>query len=174
MTPKFLGAVGDAATTRRAVLRPLDRKEAMTDLEPRPIPSSLEPAQNHALATNDLMRRIATDLTPFQAYRVGQKIARDRMKTAVELAKLEDETILAEARVVARAKVQSITEQAERLLHAERLDALADSALKHEETSRVVDLVKDEPAHTLFKDALRGASARYASGVIRRSGGENS
>lgn len=145
----------------------------MPDIEPRPIPSSLEPAQTRGLATNDLMRRIATDLTPFQAYVVGRQIGRGRMKTAVELARIEDETILAEARVVARAKVQSITEQAERLLHAERLDCLAASALKHEETSRIIDLLQDEPAHSLFKDALKGVSARYASGVIRRSGGEH-
>lgn len=145
----------------------------MTDPEPRPIAASLEPAQPRTLASSDLMRRIACDLTPFQTVVVGRRIARGRMKTAVELARIEDETILAEARVVARAKVQSITEQAERLLHAERLDCLADSALKHEETSRIVGLVQDEAAHRLFKDALTGASSRYASGVIRRSGGGN-
>ncbi|MFZ1154048.1 MAG: hypothetical protein WAN93_04000 [Solirubrobacteraceae bacterium] len=144
----------------------------MTDIEPRSIPDVVS-SQPRALASNELMRRIATDLTPFQAYRVGQKIGRGRMKTAVELARIEDETILAEARVVARAKVQSMTEQAERLLHTERLDALADSALKHEETSRVVDLVRDETAHRLFQDALKGASSRYVGGVIQRSGGQN-
>jgi F0F1-type ATP synthase membrane subunit b/b' len=146
----------------------------MPDIESRPIPSSFEPARSRGLASSDLMRRIASDLTPFQAVRAGLQIGRGRMKTAVELARIEDETILAEARVVARAKVQSITEQAERLLHAERLDCLAESALKHEETSRLVDLVKDEAAHTLFKDALNGASARYASGVVQRSGGSGS
>jgi hypothetical protein len=144
----------------------------MTDIEPRPIPDVVA-SQPRALASNDLMRRVATDLTPFQAYRVGQKIGRGRMKTAVELARIEDETIVAEARIVARAKVQSMTEQAERLLHAERLDALADSALKHEEASRVVGLIRDEAAHSLFQEALKGASSRYVSGVIQRSGGQN-
>jgi hypothetical protein len=145
----------------------------MTDIEPRAIPAAIQTSQPRALASNELMRRIAADLTPFQSYRVGQKIAHGRMKTAVELARIEDQTIVAEAGIVARAKVQSLTEQAERLLHAERLDALTDSALKHEEASRIVDLIKDEAAHRLFKDALNGASARYASGVMQRSGGQN-
>jgi hypothetical protein len=146
----------------------------MPDPEPRSIPSSLEPAQTRGLATNELMRRIATDLTPFQAVRAGLQIGRGRMKTAVELARIEDRAVLAEAEAVARAKVRSTQEQIERLLHAERLDCLAESALKHEEASRIIDLVKDEVAHTLFKDALNGASARYASGVVRRSGGSGS
>lgn len=141
----------------------------MTDIEPRPIPPTITTREG-ALASSDLMRRIASDLTPFQSYRAGQKIARHRMKTAVELARIEDETILAEARVVARAKVQALTEQAERLLHAERLDNLAQAALSHEEASRLMDLVKDEGAHNVFMDALNGVSARYTSGVVKRMG----
>lgn len=141
----------------------------MTDIEPRPIPPTI-PTRPDALAGSELMRRVASDLTPFQSYRAGQKIARGRMKTAIELARIEDETIICEARVVARAKVQSLTEHAERLLHAERLDSLTQAALNHEEASRLVDLVKDEAAHTLFKDALKGASTRYANGVIKRMG----
>jgi hypothetical protein len=145
----------------------------MKRTEPRPIDTALEPVQSHSLNTNDLMARIASDLTPFQAHRAGQAVARHRMRTAVALARLEDETILAEAQVVAEAKVRSTREQAERLLHAERLDCLAESALKHEEASRLIDLVKDEEAHSLFKDALKGASWRYSTAVIRRSGGED-
>ena len=141
----------------------------MTNIEPRPIPPTIT-TRPDGMASSELMRRIATDLTPFQAYRAGQKIARGRMKTAVELARVEDETILAEARVVARAKVQSLTEQAESLLHAERVDYLAQAALQHEEANRIIDLVKSEQIHGLFKDALKGVSARYASGVINRSG----
>ncbi len=146
----------------------------MSDIEPGSIPSSLEPPQSRGLTMSGLIGRVATDLTPFQTYVVGRQISRGRMGTVVRLAKIEDRAILAEAEAVARAKVRSTEEQIERLLHAERLDCLAESALKHEETSRIIDLVKDEVAHTLFKDALKGVSARYASGVVRRSGGSGS
>jgi hypothetical protein len=140
----------------------------MTDIEPRPIESGFESVQ--ARTGGDLMRRVAADLTPFQAVRVGQRIARRRMKTAVELASIEDETILAEARVIAQTKLRATVEQAERLLHGVRLDCLAGSALAHEEASRIVDLVRDEPAHSVFRDALKAASVRYGAGVVRRAG----
>ena len=142
----------------------------MTEIEPRPIDSSLEPVQPRALTGNDLIRRVATDLTPFQAVRVGRKIARSRMGTAVELARIEDKTILAEARVIARGKVRTTEEQVEALVHAERLDCLARTALRHEETSRLVDLVSDEDAHSIFKAALKAASTQYVAGVSRRTG----
>lgn len=140
------------------------------DIEPRPIPSTIEPTRPRVLSSSDLLRRAAADLTPFQAVRAGRQIGRDRMKTVVELASIENETALGQARVAAKAKVQSTIEQAERLLHVERMECLEDVAIRHEEASRIIDLVKDEPAHTMFKDALRVASARYAGGVIRRSG----
>jgi hypothetical protein len=152
----------------------MQRSHAMPDIEPRPIPSSLEPAQSRGLTMSGLIGRVVTDLTPFQTYVVARQISRGRMKAAVELARFENRGLLAEAEAITKAKVRSTEEQIERLLHAERLDCLAESALKHEEASRIVDLVKDEVAHSLFKDALNGASARYASGVIRRSGGSGS
>jgi cell division septum initiation protein DivIVA len=142
----------------------------MPDIEPRPIPPTIAVARSSAASSSDLIRRVAADLTPFQAVRVGKKIARRRMKTAVELARIEDETLLAEARIIAEAKVKVTQEQAERLLHGERADCLAEAALKHEETSRIIDLVQDEVAHTIFKDALKGTSSRYVSGVVQRSG----
>lgn len=141
-----------------------------TEMEPRPIPPTIEPARPRALASSDILRRMATDLTPFQSVMVARKIARGRMKAIVEHAGIENDTSLAEARVISRTKVQSTTEQAERLLHAERMECLEDVAIRHEEASRMIDLVKDEVAHTIFKDALRDASARYVSGVVRRSG----
>ncbi len=142
----------------------------MSDLTPRPINPTLEPAQPRALASNDLIRRAASDLTPFQSVRVGRTIQRGRMRTAVQLAKIEDETILGEAVAIAKAKVRSTEEQAERLLHAERMECLGQAALAHEKASRIIDLIKDEAAHALFKDALKGASVQYANGVIGRSG----
>lgn len=144
----------------------------MPELEPGPLQGALEPAQPRALTSSDLIRRVASDLTPYQAMRVGRTIARRRMKTAVALARLEDETLEAEARVIAGAKVRSTEEQAERLLHAERADCLTQAALRHEEASRLIDLVQDEVAHDLFKGALKGASAQYVSGVVRRSSGQ--
>src|ERR1700694_2519245 len=142
----------------------------MTDIEPRPIQPALEPVQSRVLNGSDLIRRVAADLTPFQAYRTSQRIARQRMKTAVELAQIEDETILAEARVSGRTKVRATEEQAEALLHGTRMECLADSALRHEGASRLIDLVQDEAAHTIFKDALKASSARYGQGVARRTG----
>jgi hypothetical protein len=140
------------------------------DIEPRPIDPSLEPAQRRALNGSDLLRRAASDLTPFQLYRAGQKISRQRMKTTVALAELEDDTLLAEARAIAQGKVRSTEEQVERLLHAERVEAIAQAALAHEAAQRVVDLVQDEAAHSIFKDGLKAVSSRYVSGVARRSG----
>jgi hypothetical protein len=142
----------------------------MTDLEPRPINPGLQHAEPRGLDSSDLIRRVAADITPWGAVRVGRKIAKGRMKTAVELARIEDQAVLDQARIVARAKVEALTERAESLLQAERVDYLAQGALQHEEASRLIDLVQDEVAHSLFKEALKSASARYAGGVIKRTG----
>jgi hypothetical protein len=149
-----------------------DRKEAMTDdIERSRIPSSLEPAHPHSLTTSDLIVRALESLPILRSASAIRRIQRGRAQLAVDLSNTQNDAMLAEARVIARAKVRSTEEQIERMLHAERLDCLAESALKHDEASRLIDLVKDEVAHSLFKDALNGASARYASGVIRRSDG---
>jgi hypothetical protein len=142
----------------------------MTDIEPRPIKRSLESPQHRDLSSSDLIRAVAADLTPYQAVRVGKKMARQRMRTAVELARIEDETLLGEAGLIARAKVRATEERAERLLHAERMDRVAEAALKHEEASRLVDLVQDEAAHGIFRDGLKAVSTRYVGGVTRRAG----
>ena len=143
----------------------------MTDLEPGPVSNPLEPVQPRALTSSEMIRDVAAGLSPTAAMRVSRKIARRRAKTVLALARLEEETLEAEARLIARAKVQSTEEAIERMLHAERADCLTQAALKHEESSRLVDLVQDEVAHDLFKGALKGASARYVAGVVRRSGG---
>jgi hypothetical protein len=142
----------------------------MTDIEPSAIQGSLEPTQPRTLDSSDLIGRVAADLTPLQLVLTGRKIAKDRAKTVVELAKIEDRCLLAKATEIAKAQIRSTEEQAERLLHAERMDCLASSALKYEEASRVIDLVKDEAAHSIFKDGLKAASARYVNGVVSRSG----
>jgi hypothetical protein len=122
------------------------------------------------MSTGDLIATISEGLTPMQAGRVARTVQRERMRTALELAHIERKTLVQEARTIADAKLRSTEEQVERLLHAERMDALAQAALDHEEASRVVGLVKDEATHTLFREALQGASTRYATGVVRRSG----
>jgi uncharacterized membrane protein YqiK len=142
----------------------------MTDVETRAIDSSLESTQSRTLAVNDLVQSTA-GLTPRQTYRVAKEVARQNMKTAIAHKRIENEAFLAEARVVADARVRSTREQAERLLHDERLDCLAQSAQKHEEVGGLIDRVLDEDARSVFKDALKGASWRYATGVIQRSGG---
>jgi hypothetical protein len=126
------------------------------------------------MSTGDLIATISEGLTPMQAGRVARTVQRERMRTAMELATIERKTLVSEARTIADAKLRSTEEAVERLLHAERMEAIAQAALDHEEASRIVDLVKDESAHTLFKDALKGASLRYATGVVRRSGGGSS
>jgi hypothetical protein len=148
----------------------LTKEPSMSDIEPRPIPGAIAPSPPSALSSGDLIRRVAADLTPFQAVRVGKKISKHRMRAAVELARLEDETVLAESRVIAQAKVEDLKEQAELLLHKKRMECVTEAALAHEEASRTIDMfVKDEATHAMFKDALRGVSARYANGVGRRS-----
>lgn len=142
----------------------------MSSIEPRRVNPSLEPTQTRTLSSNDLISRVASDLTPYQSVRVSKKIQRERMKTCVELARIENDTLLTEAEIIAKAKIRSTMEQAERLLHAERSEIIADAAIQHEGASRTVDLVKDEAAHRLFKVALDGASSRYLSGVVKRAG----
>jgi hypothetical protein len=142
----------------------------MPDLTPRPIDSGLEPTQPRVISTGDLIARIAGDLTPVQSLRISRKIQRSRMKTCVELARIQDETMLAQTRVIARAKVRSTVEQTEGLLNDERMDLVAKGAVKYEETSRMTSLVTDEGAHALFAEGLKGVSARYINEVIGRIG----
>lgn len=142
----------------------------MSDLTPRPINPGVEPTQTRILSSNDLIRRVASDLTPYQSVRVSRKIQRERAKTCVDLAKIENATMIAEAEIIARGKVRSTMEHVERLLQGERSEIIADAAIQHEGASRAIDLVKDQAAHQLFKDALDGASSRYLSGVVKRAG----
>ncbi|HEX3910185.1 MAG TPA: hypothetical protein VHW67_05730 [Solirubrobacteraceae bacterium] len=146
----------------------------MSDITPRSIDPGPHTGPTRALTTGDLISKMVADLTPLQSSRVTRAIQRERMRTATTLARIEGETLVAEASIIADAKVRSTQEAVEAILHRERMDALAQAALDHEEASRIIDLVREEAAHTLFKDALKGASLRYGSGVIRRSGGGNS
>jgi hypothetical protein len=142
----------------------------MSDIAPRSIDPAPQAGPTRALTTGDLISKMVADLTPLQSARVIRTVQRERMRTATTLARIEGETLVCEARIIADAKVRSTQEQVERLLHAERMDAIAQAALDHEEASRIIDLLKNEPAHTLFQETLKGASLRYGSGVIRRSG----
>jgi hypothetical protein len=142
----------------------------MTHIEPGPIQGSLEPTHPRTLNSSSLIRQAAADMTSVQAVLVGRKIAKQRAKAVVELAKIEDECLLARARVIAQAQVRSTVEQTERLLHAERVDCLESAFVKHEGTSRVIELARDEAGHNIFKEGLTGVSARYVNGVVSRSG----
>ena len=142
----------------------------MPDIMPRSVESNPRGSVQRPMSTGDLITCISDGLSPMQAGRVGRAVQRERMRTALTLATVERETLVNEARKVAAAKVRSTEEQIELLLHREKLDALAQAALDHEEASRVLSLVKDEGVHALFQEALKGASMRYATGVVRRSG----
>jgi hypothetical protein len=142
----------------------------MTDLSPRSLDPGLEAGPTRALSTGDLIARVAADLSPVQSGRVTRRIQRVRMRAAVELAEVERQVLVAEARTIGEAKVRSTEQQVERLLHAERMECLADGALRYEEASRIIGLVKTEAGHSIFMDGLNGASVRYVNSVIRRSG----
>lgn len=141
----------------------------MPDIEPRPIPPTIATRSSTA-SSGDLIQRVAADLTPWQAVRAGKKIARRRMKTAVELARIEDETLVAQARVIAKAKVEDLEEEAELRLHKKRMASIAEAAMDHEDASEIVGLIKDEAAHGLFSAALKRTSRCYVNGVAQRSG----
>ncbi len=141
----------------------------MPDIEPRPIPPTIA-ARSSALNSGELMQRVATDLTSWQALRAAKKIGEHRKKTAIELARIEDEALVAQAREIAKAKVEDLEEEVERRLHKKRMASIAEAAMDHEDASEIVGLVKDEAAHGLFNAALKRASRGYLNGVARRAG----
>lgn len=139
---------------------------------------SIEPHTNNHVAppepddgpsTGVLMQRVGASLTPWQQHRVGAKIARRRERVVRELARIEDETMLAEATVIGRGAVKASTERVEMALHGERQRCVAQAAHVHQETMVAVSRLCED-SRAIFGNAVNAVSLRYAQGVEQRAG----